>query len=272
MSTVNDDQTPSRPEPDEAALRAGDATAPYAAGLTENLEPVALRPPTPSGEPRPGAEWMGAAVGTSTAEAPPASVGAATSAPAVPPVAPPLPADETLPPVQLAPSGYPYAEVPASRPAPSQRIEAQPEPGSVGRGVLLAFLVVPVGIAAWVALWNAGFVASIVAFGIAWGALFLYRLGSRARVTVGAFWALIGITVLTLGLVFLAGIAFDAFAAFDLDPLSSIVSPDFWAGFFRLLSQPKVWESYAPSLGLAILFGTLGCFGTFRRMRAEPRA
>ncbi|WP_419818403.1 hypothetical protein [Glaciibacter flavus] len=59
MSTVDDDQTPGRPEPDEAAHRAGDATAPYAAGLTENLEPVALRPPTPSGEPLPGAEWMG---------------------------------------------------------------------------------------------------------------------------------------------------------------------------------------------------------------------
>ena len=75
MSTVSDDPTPSRPETTRLAgrkptrlagrkptrQRTRPATPPLRTppGHTENLEPVALRPPTASGEPRPGAEWRG---------------------------------------------------------------------------------------------------------------------------------------------------------------------------------------------------------------------
>ncbi len=73
------------------------------------------------------------------------------------------------------------------------------------RGTLLALLIIPAGIIAWVVLWQFGLIASIVALGIAIGALWLYRIGSGGRISrTGAIRVTI-ITVVTLLLAFLGG-------------------------------------------------------------------
>ncbi len=139
---------------------------------------------------------------------------------------------------------------------------------------MLSLAVIPVGVIIWVALWNAGFIASIVSFGVALGAVWLYRLGSRgARVTRGAFWALIAVVVVTVALSFLAGIYSDLVAVAAVTWNQALTSPAFWATFWdNIFNNAHLWEVYAPQLGLAVLFAALGCFGTIRRLARESRA
>ena len=65
---------------------------------------------------------------------------------------------------------------------------------NVQRGVIFALIVLPLGIVAWDILWSVGFVASIVAFGVAWAAVRLYRIGSGGRITRSGA---IAVTVIT---------------------------------------------------------------------------
>ena len=135
------------------------------------------------------------------------------------------------------------------------------------RGVLVALLIIPIGIVAWGVLWNFGFIASIVGFVVAFGAMFLYRLGAGQVTRLGA--ALItAITLITLLLAFFGGIVLDGLKGFSeatgQAQLDLFFTPQFWDGFFVVLNQPGVIGSYAGDFGLALLFGALGCFGVIR--------
>lgn len=144
----------------------------------------------------------------------------------------------------------------------------QPPLVNVARGTLFALLAVPVGVIVWVVLWNFGFIASIVAFAVAYLAMFLYRFGSGGFVgTAGA----IRITIVTVGtllLAFFGGIVSDVLGLWSdvtgESPVSGIVSPDFWAGFQAIMAEDGVASGYLPDFGLALLFGALGCFSVIR--------
>ncbi|MEO7016604.1 MAG: hypothetical protein ABI130_05820 [Leifsonia sp.] len=47
------------------------------------------------------------------------------------------------------------------------------------RGIALSLLVMPVGVVLWVLIWNVGFIASIVSYGVAFAEVWLYRSGRR---------------------------------------------------------------------------------------------
>ncbi|MFN4001811.1 hypothetical protein [Microcella sp.] len=147
-----------------------------------------------------------------------------------------------------------------STPAPS------PAPERVLRGTLLALLVVPVGTALWVVIWNLGYVAAIVAFLVALGAALLYRLGSGGTVSRLGAAIVTGIVVLTVLVSFYAGMVSDYanFVATELGigPFDAIAQPLFWSSFHADL--PLVIEAYLPDFGLALLFGALGAFSVLR--------
>ncbi|KQQ93976.1 hypothetical protein ASF62_07345 [Leifsonia sp. Leaf325] len=172
----------------------------------------------------------------------------------------------------------PSADAPIDEPVePADAIAAPTDAqrrrrGRVARGVLLSLLIIPVGIAAWVLLWSYGFITSVLAFGISWGAVGLYRLGSRARVTTGAFWALTGVILATLALAFVGAIAADVIATMGLDPLVAATSSEFWSAFLSALSTAELWRTYAINLAVAVLFAGLGLFSVLKSLRPESRA
>lgn len=139
---------------------------------------------------------------------------------------------------------------------------------NVQRGTLLALLIVPAGIIAWVLLWSVGFIASIVAFGVAIGAMWLYRLGSGGRISRTGAIRITVITIVTLLLAFVAGMITDQLAAF---------TRAFQAGrfleFFVINIQLNA-GAYAIPFLMALGFGALGCFSilrnAFQQTRPEP--
>jgi hypothetical protein len=145
----------------------------------------------------------------------------------------------------------------------------QPSPSSlpsenVQRGVIFALLVLPVGVVAWDILWSFGFVASIVAFGVAYLAVRLYRFGSGGRVTRSGAIAIAVITIGTLIIAFISGFAVLLIGEYSRISGQSIpealVSSRFWGIVFAAMADPQSLIS----LLLAAVFGALGCFNVLR--------
>ncbi|MCI0156275.1 hypothetical protein KNO15_06145 [Leifsonia shinshuensis] len=190
------------------------------------------------------------------------------------PEAPALPgADDSA-----APSPAPAAEAaPAAAPAQTTPEYAAVAPYSqgerVGRGIALALLVVPVGVVVWTLLWQIGFIASIVSWGVAIAAVWLYRVGSKARVTRAAAGGIITIVVVTVVLSLLAGMFTDLASAIPVPLQSAITDPKVWGLFAdNLLSNGDMWKAYLPQVLIALVFAFLGCFTTLRRVSRESRA
>ncbi|MDP9028441.1 MAG: hypothetical protein M3N46_12995 [Actinomycetota bacterium] len=156
----------------------------------------------------------------------------------------------------------------------------QPSPSSLPsenlqRGVIVALIVVPLGIVAWDVLWSVGFVASIVAFGVAWASVRLYRLGSGGRITRPGAIAVTIITIATLVLAYVSGFVVDVVQALMKQGASvteALAYPPFWG----YVGQAMVTPQSLVSLLLAALFGALGCFsvlrGAFRLSRVPQDA
>lgn len=145
----------------------------------------------------------------------------------------------------------------------------RPPAENIARGTLFALVAVPAGVIVWVVLWNFGFIASIVGFGVAYAAMFLYRFGSGGVLSrTGAVRVAI-VTIGTLLLAFFAGVVSDVLGVWTAETgesaVSSLVSPDFWTAFQSIIGMDGVAASYLPDFGLALLFGLVGCFGLLRR-------
>ena len=145
---------------------------------------------------------------------------------------------------------------------------------NVPRGTLLALLIIPAGIIAWVILWQFGLVASLVALGIAIGALWLYRMGSGGRISrMGAIRVTI-ITVAALLLAFLAGLVADVLPLYasqrNLDYISALTSGEFWEFFNHAVANN--FSDVAVQLVIALIFGALGCFSVLRTAFVQTRA
>lgn len=153
-------------------------------------------------------------------------------------------------------------------------------PENVQRGTVFTLAIIPAGVIVWAVIWSFGFIASLVAFGVALGAVFLYRLGSGGRIGRQGAVSVTLITIVTLLVAFFAGIVVDGLKGFSEATgenwMSLITNPVFWDQLFAILGEDGVLSSYAPNFGLALLFGALGCFsvlrGAFREAAATPPA
>jgi hypothetical protein len=152
----------------------------------------------------------------------------------------------------------------------------QPSPSSLPsenlqRGVIFALVVLPLGIVAWDILWSVGFVASIVAFGVAWGAVRLYRIGSGGRITRTGAIAVTVITIATLALAYVSGFIVDVVQSLMQQGASvteALSYPPFWGYVGQAMTAPQSLIS----LLLAALFGALGCFSVLRAAFRLSRA
>jgi hypothetical protein len=147
-------------------------------------------------------------------------------------------------------------------------------PENVQRGTIFTLLVIPAGIIVWLLIWSIGWIASIVAFGVAIGALRLYRWGSGGRVgRVGATTVTV-VTIVTLLLSFVSGMVMDIGRVFTRQQgvgwVEALTSGDFWRVFSSSVNAG--FGSVAGSFALALLFGVLGCFSVLRAVFAQAQA
>jgi len=146
---------------------------------------------------------------------------------------------------------------------------------NVQRGTVFALIVIPVGIIAWLVLWNFAILGSIVAFGVAWLAVRLYRFGATTIGRPGAIRIAI-ITGVTLVLSLFAGIANDVANYYvgllgdGTTALLAALTPDFWSYFWGLF--PTIVDDYLPSILIALLFGAFGCFSVLRNVFMGTKA
>jgi hypothetical protein len=136
----------------------------------------------------------------------------------------------------------------------------------VNRGTVVALLTIPAGIIVWTLIWSIGFVASIVAFGVAVLASFLYRLGSGGVISRAGAVRITAITLVTVVLSIIAGLMADVAIAIgniaNISPIEALTHPGFGDLFGLYLSSGDGGLYF--SLAIAVLFGVLGCFGVLR--------
>jgi hypothetical protein len=137
----------------------------------------------------------------------------------------------------------------------------------VGRGALLALLIIPVGIVVFVAISSLGVFASIISFGIAFGAYWLYQRGAGGVITRTGAWVVTAIVVVTILVSLLANLAWGYAEAVGKDigvsAWTILGSQHFVAGFSGNFSYEASHQ--ALNIVLALLFGALGAFRTLRR-------
>jgi hypothetical protein len=157
-------------------------------------------------------------------------------------------------------------------PMPPATPEALP-PENVQRGTLLALLVIPAGIVVWVILWGFGFIASLVAFGIAIGALWLYRFGSGGRISRAGAVRVTLVTVVALILAFVAGLVSEVLPMYanqrNIDFVSALTSGEFWSFFNNAVANN--FGDVAVQFVIALAFGALGCFSVLRTAFRQTR-
>ncbi|HXR44385.1 MAG TPA: hypothetical protein VN759_06225 [Pseudolysinimonas sp.] len=155
--------------------------------------------------------------------------------------------------------------------APSTPTGPDAPPENVQRGIAFAFIALPLGIIAWDLLWSFGFIASIVALGIAWLALRLYRVGSGGSISRPGAIGVTAITVGTLVLAFISGYAVDVVGIYagerGISIPEALVTPGFWGAVFASMATGGTVVSFV----LAVVFGLLGCFGILRTTFVQTR-
>jgi hypothetical protein len=196
------------------------------------------------------------------------------SAPDLPPVPPEVAAPGLLSGPPSDASSPATTMIPASSPAPAAAgpaVEPLPQERAL-RGLLFTLPVIPVGFIAWVLLWQLGFIASIVAFGVAMATVFLYRKGSGGRVGPAGLGVIAAVTLVTLALSFLGGMAYDLAQFMSLPFPGALVDGEFWDTFWlNVFGNGDLWAQYLPDLLFALLFAVLGTFSVFRRLAREAR-
>ena len=140
------------------------------------------------------------------------------------------------------------------------------------RGLALALLVIPLGVATWVFLWQYGFIASVVAWGIAAGAVWLYQLGASQGVTKAVVPYILAIILLGVVIAFLSGMVSDGWAAYNTEEIrgtGSLFSADFVSFFASNLSSAELWQGYSVDILISLVFTALGAGGVIYNLYAK---
>lgn len=141
------------------------------------------------------------------------------------------------------------------------------------RGLLFALGVVPVAMAVWVLLWQWGFIASVVAFGLAFGVLWLYNFGAGAPAKGKVVWWLLGIIVAGVALSFVSGMVSDAWYAYtnDMGGTQGFFSGEFWDMFWSNFFTADLWSQYTTDLLIAVAFAALGAGGIIKDLFTQRK-
>jgi hypothetical protein len=170
-----------------------------------------------------------------------------------------------------------------AHPEPLPHPEAVPRYEYRVRGALMAALVVPAGVCAWLLLYSAGILTSIISAGIAIGAAYLYRSGANT-ISRRSIAPIVAVVVLALALCFVSVLVFDQLRAFaegwGIGWWSALVSSEF--GYFivhHVLFTAEGWVHYLPAIGISTVLAAVACTATISSLlrkeqlrAAEPAA
>ena len=175
-------------------------------------------------------------------------------------------------PVASAPvAGAPY--VGSAPPAPQPPVQEVLPPENIVRGLLLSLVAIPVGVIVWVVIWQMGFISALVSFLVVSLAAFLYRLGSGGRLSTPGVLVISAVTLVTLVISFLAGVAADMATALAYPMPSSLTDPLFWSDYtYNLFENPDMWADYVTSILMSVVFAALGVFGVVRQLAKQAKA
>ena len=126
------------------------------------------------------------------------------------------------------------------------------------KGVLLSLLAVPVAMVLWVIIWRMGYVASLVAFALAWLVLWLYEKGTGVKPDKRSAPYLVAIIVLGVVLSFTAGVVSDGHDFYTSSDGGSLSSMDAIGSAIGQLGNGELWATYTNNALMALLFGALG--------------
>lgn len=148
-----------------------------------------------------------------------------------------------------------------------------PPPERVARGLLFALATIPLGVVLWVVIWQLGYVAAFVSLAIVLGAAFLYRLGSGGRVSMKGLLVILGVTIVTIVLAFLAGVAVDIASFLGMSLFPALGNGEFWDTFaLNIFDNPEMWAEYMPDIIMTVIFAALGTVGVIWSIFKEARA
>ncbi len=126
------------------------------------------------------------------------------------------------------------------------------------KGILLALLAVPIAMILWVIIWRMGYVASLVAFALAWGVVWLYEKGAGSAPDKKSAPYLAGIIILGVIVSFAAGIVSDGHDFYTSKDGGSLSSIDAVNAAIGQLGNGELWGSYANDAVMAFVFGAFG--------------
>jgi hypothetical protein len=148
----------------------------------------------------------------------------------------------------------------------------QAAPANMKRGLLFASAVTPAGIIAWVVLWQMGFIASLVAFGVAYGATWLYKKGSGEQKISKAAYPLLALIIATIVLAFLAGMISDGWSVYSSDGHGDFWSADFWSFIAANFSSGDLWSQYLGDIFMSLVFGAIGAGGVIMELARKQNS
>lgn len=142
------------------------------------------------------------------------------------------------------------------------------------KGAFFALGGPAVGIILWVIIWQLGFIASTVAFVMAWLTIWLYKKGAGG-VDKKSLEIIIPYIVIGLVLAFIAVFSLDSayYAQNEVDGLkgqaigSILTSASFWSFNFNSLLSPYDVGQYAIEIIISVAFGIFGTYGTIKAVR-----
>lgn len=131
------------------------------------------------------------------------------------------------------------------------------------KGLLFALAVIPAGVAAWLFLWQFGFIASVVAWAIAGGAVWLYSYGAKGEVTKTVLPWLLLIMFAGILIAFLSGVISDLRYGYttELDGTQGFFSREFWTLVWDNLTYWDFLSQYIPDFLISLAFAALGAGG-----------
>ncbi len=195
--------------------------------------------------------------------------------PAYPGAVPPQP----YPPQPYPPQGYPnpsaapqggvqqpWPPQPAQQlPMPHPPVEA---PEQVGKGLGFAVIGIVAGCVASAAMYHWGFIASIVAFGMSVGMMWLYVKGAGTAPRKGAV-PLVALVVAGLVIAWIFTLGAELFLGAMSDGVTAGEAFAFATGN---ITNPKLYSLTAKDALFFFGFGALGMFGTVRQLLGARKA
>lgn len=140
----------------------------------------------------------------------------------------------------------------------TEQLSTQAPNRTLGR--LFSLLVIPAGVALWVLLWNWGFMASIVAFAIAYGAIWLYQAGAKTKPARKDVAFLISVIVVGVVASFLGGMVSDGWYAWteEFSETTGFFSGEFLSFIGANFTSGELWGAYVVDILIAVVFAALG--------------